>query len=339
MAKKKRAQANGSKQCPPTRKKADRPDSVDAPMLAKLDPTLLWAVSRATLENRELLNHVAARAGGLPASPPSLDGLSLGIHSIATQLAPAAKSEFYQTDRVPTLVAVSDPADVAQKVTQWKGEAFPITTSVLSVLLSRSRLADLAALDGVRYVEASHRLKPHCDLAHASARLLRDGARSVPQTGRGTLVGVVDTGIDVQHPSFWDGDDPRIVFYYDQEKDVAYTADDIRNGQAGNSPDTIGHGTHVAGIAVGNGSGSPDAMYAGVAPDVQLAIVKTTFQSDDIVKAVKRIFDVAQQRQQSCVVNLSLGGHFGGHDGSSIAEAHDRSTVRRRSHRRRVSRQ
>ena len=35
---------------------------------------------------------------------------------------------------------------------------------------------------------------------------------------------------------------------------------------------------------------------------------------------IKHIFDLAESRNQPCVVNLSLGGHFGAHDGSSIAE-------------------
>jgi subtilisin family serine protease len=76
----------------------------------------------------------------------------------------------------------------------------------------------------------------------------------------------------------------------------------------------------VAGIAAGSGAGSPGKRYAGVAPGADLAVVKTTFDTGDIARAVAYLFEFAAQRDQPCVVNLSLGGHFGGHDGSTVLE-------------------
>lgn len=314
-AKTREAKAKTAKHKEPTPASGTRPGVV-----AKLDPTLLLAVAHARAEKSSVLKEVARRAGGTATTPHSLVDMPVGIQSLGSQLAPIARSAFYRTDQVPVLVEVSDRASVEKKVAQWKGKAAEVTARVLAVTIPRNRLAELAQLADVRYVEASHRLKPHSDLAHGSARLWVDGARSVPQTGRGVLVGIVDTGIDVSHPSFWSGSTPRIVEYFDQEQNITYTQADITNGQGANSPDLIGHGTHVAGIAAGNGAGSPELRFAGVAPESDLAIVKTTFQSDDIAKAVKHVFDLAEARQQPCVVNLSLGGHFGGHDGSSITE-------------------
>jgi subtilisin family serine protease len=172
----------------------------------------------------------------------------------------------------------------------------------------------------VTHVEAAAKLRPHCDLAHVSARLFTSGGGGRPETGRGVLVGIVDTGIDTRHPAFNKGGKTRIVDYLDQETSVRHDAGAINRGRAVASPDVDGHGTHVAGIAAGNGAGSPNAVYRGVAPEADLAIVKTTFDSDDVVAGVAHVFDVATRRKQACVVNLSLGGHFGGHDGTSVME-------------------
>ncbi|HEX9708922.1 MAG TPA: S8 family serine peptidase [Candidatus Thermoplasmatota archaeon] len=75
-------------------------------------------------------------------------------------------------------------------------------------------------------------------------------------TGRGVVVNVADTGVDLSHPAFYG----RLV---------------PSPGPAGLDPtnDSSGHGTHVAGIVAGNGSWRPadtnrtDGQYAGVAPE------------------------------------------------------------------------
>ena len=54
--------------------------------------------------------------------------------------------------------------------------------------------------------------------------------------------------------------------------------------------------------------------------EADLAVVKTTFATDKVAAAVAHIFELAGQRRQPCVINLSLGNHFGGHDGSTVAE-------------------
>jgi len=83
--------------------------------------------------------------------------------------------------------------------------------------------------------------------------------------------------------------------------------------------DEHGHGTHVAGIAAGDGSASP-ANLRGMAPGADLVIVKTTFYEDTVVDGVRFVFEAAQARGRPAVVNLSLGGHAGPHDGTSLFE-------------------
>lgn len=174
-------------------------------------------------------------------------------------------------------------------------------------------------------------------------------------TGRGVLVGVADTGIDTTHPDFLDdAGKSRVRWILDLSQPPAglhpeveaqfsvyvpetnlrfgavYTGSDLDKLHAEGNPgstDIVGHGSHVAGIAAGDG-GNPDARtaYAGVAPDAGLLIVRLTrgssqsIENDDLVRAVHFLFDRADAEKQPCVVNMSLGSDFGPHDGSSLWE-------------------
>ncbi|MEO0935408.1 MAG: S8 family serine peptidase, partial [Cyanobacteria bacterium J06641_2] len=88
------------------------------------------------------------------------------------------------------------------------------------------------------------------------------------------------------------------------------------------SLDTDGHGTHVAGIA-----GGSDNEFCGVAPEAEFIIVKTDLQDAHIADAVRYVFRVASEMGLPAVVNLSLGGHADGHDGTdSLSKIIDSET-------------
>lgn len=115
-------------------------------------------------------------------------------------------------------------------------------------------------------------------------------------TGRGIKVGVVDTGIDPNHPDFAG----RIA----QSKDFTGEGDLDNNG----------HGTHVAGIIGGSGAASA-TKYRGVAPECSFYIAKVlrgngSGRMSDVMAGVEW---AAQQGAQ--VINLSLGSD-GACDGS-----------------------
>ena len=228
-------------------------------------------------------------------------------------------------DTIPVIIEADTPDKTAKKVSRWGGSGRVVGRGHAVLSVPRAKLGQLASDKTVRFVEGSVRLKPNCDQAHRAANLTtgRTARRSVPQTGKGVLVGVVDTGIDAGHKAFRHRGRSRIVDYLDQERDLHHQAGSngfINLASASRSPDADGHGTHVAGIAAGNGDGSPRRRFAGVAPNADLAIVKTTFDSTDIALGIAHVFDVAEARGQPCVVNLSLGGHFGPHDGTSLIE-------------------
>ena len=78
------------------------------------------------------------------------------------------------------------------------------------------------------------------------------GVGSVTQTGQGQIVGVADTGLDDQHPDF----QGRITGL-------------IALGRPNDSSDPNGHGTHVAGSVLGDGTAS-NGEIRGTAPDAEL---------------------------------------------------------------------
>ena len=68
--------------------------------------------------------------------------------------------------------------------------------------------------------------------------------------------------------------------------------------------DRIGHGTHVTGIAVGNGSAL--GAYKGIAPDAGIIFVRGI---NRVVDAVHFIFEEANKLGRPVAINYSAGDH------------------------------
>ena len=97
-------------------------------------------------------------------------------------------------------------------------------------------------------------------------------------TGAGSVVAIIDTGIDGSHEGLNDLDDnnetndPKVIGFYDVINKPGDT-----NGTDIEAYDDQGHGTHCAGITAG--TGAPTFEYIGVAPQAQLVGVKVLSES------------------------------------------------------------
>lgn len=130
-------------------------------------------------------------------------------------------------------------------------------------------------------------------------------------TGAGIKVGIIDTGVDIDHPAFGGMGSPgstafptaRVVAGYDFVGDAydSSAASPVLNPDP-NPDDCNGHGTHVAGIVGGNGGG-----IRGVAPGVTFGAYRVfgctgTTDSDIMIAAMEMALADGMQ-----VVNQSIG--------------------------------
>ncbi len=182
-------------------------------------------------------------------------------------------------------------------------------------------------------------------------------------TGRNCLVAIIDSGIDYAHPDFRNADGTtRIVALWDQtlestvlngtktevNANVTYASPEgyadgvlfsreqinlaLAETETANrqkivpSRDTSGHGTHVAGIAAGNGRASM-GRYRGVAYEAELLVVKLGTPEEnafpkttELMKAVDFCIRAAEQLNMPVAINLSFGNNYGSHSGTSLLE-------------------
>lgn len=94
------------------------------------------------------------------------------------------------------------------------------------------------------------------------------------------------------------------------------------------SRDISGHGTHVTGIAAGNGRAS-QGRYRGVAYESPLLIVKLGTPGErsfprttELMQAIDYCIRKAQEYGMPIVINLSFGNNYGSHSGNSLLETY-----------------
>ena len=162
-------------------------------------------------------------------------------------------------------------------------------------------------------------------------------------TGRGVLVGIIDSGIDYANPVFRNADGTtRIRALWDQSLSenppegyligAEYTDEQINEAlrqptgekrrQIVPSRDVSGHGTAVAGVAAGNSSD-----YRGVAYESDLIVVKLGLpklngfpRTTELMQAIDYVVRKALEYGQPVAINISFGNTYGAHDGSSLLE-------------------
>lgn len=244
--------------------------------------------------------------------------------------------------------------ELLQKFPQIRGQELLYQYALLIVPES---MVDIVAADmQVAYMEKPKRLffaerNVFCNLTKDSDQIKNRFVNRVEEnmvlsstqfsddTGKGVIIAIIDSGIDYAHPDFCNSDgSTRILELWDQTLNRVYTQVEINAAlQAPTeqqryelvpSRDISGHGTHVTGIAAGNGRAS-GGRYVGVAPESSLLIVKLGVaktngfpRTTELMAAVDYVLRRAEQYQMPVVVNLSFGNNYGGHDGRSLLETY-----------------
>jgi subtilisin family serine protease len=173
-------------------------------------------------------------------------------------------------------------------------------------------------------------------------------------TGSGVIIGIVDIeGCDFKHPNFINNKKTRLLYLWDQNETgenrgpkpnkynygVEYSQSRINTAlekpkpydDLKYTPADEAHGTHVMDIAAGS---SPDPKFPGVAPEADLIFVhigkptnpnneelNTMGSSKYLLDAVEYIFEKAKAAGKPAVINISLAGNGGSHDGTSPIES------------------
>lgn len=151
-------------------------------------------------------------------------------------------------------------------------------------------------------------------------------------TGKGIKIGILDTGIDIDHPDFGGNGTNGSTRFPTQKITHGYdfVGDDYNANNEGARPvpdknpdDCQGHGTHVAGIAAADGNTSASGIK-GVAPKATLGAYRVfgcegSTDSDIILAALEQA-----GKDKMNVVNMSLGFSYMSWPDYPTAQAADR---------------
>lgn len=212
--------------------------------------------------------------------------------------------------------------------------------------LERNPNIKYAALENVSYLESGDDVFDDV-LSEVNAHEVHKN--SLKLTGRGVIIGIIDTGINYFHNCFIDGmGESRILSIWDQNlkpetNEMSPSAygygveyKQLQINSALKKPPELKlrhnfshpHGTNVAAIAAGSGRvnlRNEMRNYTGMAPDAEIIMV--AYPKDEIIGSSAKILDAltyilgqASTLDQPVVINFSSGDNLGAHDGTSLLE-------------------
>ena len=227
----------------------------------------------------------------------------------------------------------------------------PLLGRYAIVTLPESMLDEYSRRPQIEFIEKPTRLYFE-DLfskeASCITQVQRDEPGNLRLTGRGVLIGIVDSGVDYRHPAFLTADGKsRILRLWDQSipgnppegyaTGTEYTNEEINEAlslsvQEGRrlvpSEDGSGHGTAVLGVAAGSDF-SRGAVKRGVAYESDLLVVKMGIPRQDsfprtteLMQGVDYLVRQAIRLGRSIAINLSFGNNYGSHRGDSLLETY-----------------
>lgn len=227
----------------------------------------------------------------------------------------------------------------------------PLLGRYAIVTLPESMLDEYSRRPQIEFIEKPTRLYFE-DLfskeASCITQVQRDEPGNLRLTGRGVLIGIVDSGVDYRHPAFLTADGKsRILRLWDQSipgnppegyvTGTEYTNEEINEAlslsvQEGRrlvpSEDVSGHGTAVLGVAAGSDF-SRGAVNRGVAYESDLLVVKMGIPRQDsfprtteLMQGVDYLVRQAIRLGRPIAINLSFGNNYGSHRGDSLLETY-----------------
>lgn len=244
---------------------------------------------------------------------------------ISTGLALSLDTTAFDTDRKYTII-FRFSGDI---VSMQKQISFPfvillnqfaVGTATRTEIFHLARLSSILYIDITRQLEYEQAVSPADRIAtcfpmfNAADQLLQ---------GKGVLIGIVDSGIDLYHPAFIrENGISRVVAYWDQTVressqsaygfGTVYSARQINTlinqGRSEILFDSNGHGTAVASIP------------AALSPAADIVGVRTLPNTAAFLCSVDFIARYAIEEQLPLVLNLSYGNNYGAHDGTSMPE-------------------
>ena len=252
--------------------------------------------------------------------------------------------------------------DIVGRIEKYNdfASAFTIDESYAIVSAVQSRVGFITNLPEIIYVDSGgvytiEKITP----TEASKAMSFQYNPYLNLTGQGTLIGIIDTGIDYLNNEFIKEDGTsNIVRIWDQSQEEINTSDEVVFGveykkedidkalqlkAQGKDPHSLvsvidrnGHGTSIAGLIAGRGN---ESATKGIAMDASIAMVKLKpadegfkkfyasnkyteyqYRNTDILLGIRYLFGVAKELDRPMVIYIPLGTTVGGHDGSSVIE-------------------
>lgn len=149
---------------------------------------------------------------------------------------------------------------------------------------TKSQIQEVREAAGVSYVEGNSPIKLFQSTSNTATRGLEaaqtlTGADGTALTGNGVSVGVIDSGVDPNHPYFKEADGSSAVVanlkaFCAPLTESACTVQDMGPLDA-DTASLGGHGTHVNGIVAGNPVKVGDKSLQGAAPGAKLVSIST----------------------------------------------------------------
>ena len=215
------------------------------------------------------------------------------------------------------------------------------TSNYYSISIPANKVRDLAASANISRIDfaLSHpQLMGDTMLINSNVIKIHNGEAPLIRSfdGEGVLIGIIDSGIDYNHPDFQDSlGNTKILAIWDQNKaNNTNTPQQYGYGQVWDSTainaqianhddpaNQFGHGSMVSGAAASTGLARGN--FKGIAPKANLVVVSSDFGSSNflakIADATDYIYKIADSMGMPCVINASLGTYVGSHDGKDVS--------------------